>query len=130
MVAGKPGRFVAEDGSEVVANLEVGDGFRSRLLGLMGRGRLGTGEGLLLRPCNSIHTFFMRFPVDVAFLDDEGRILAVREGLKPWRVAGPVRGARSTLELPAGTLARAHVAVGGRLSADGRPRLAPARPRK
>jgi hypothetical protein len=73
----------------------------TRMRGLLGRDSLPPGEGLLLRPAGQIHTAFMRFAIDVVFLDRSGVVLAVRSDLAPWRMAG-VRGARAVLELPAG----------------------------
>ena len=73
----------------------------SRLRGLLGRSELPAGEGLLLRPSPSIHTWFMRFPIDVLFLDRDLRVLAVRPEVRPWRMAWQ-QGARAVLELAAG----------------------------
>ncbi|HEU4450586.1 MAG TPA: DUF192 domain-containing protein [Gaiellaceae bacterium] len=87
----------------------------TRARGLLGRPGLERGEGILLRPASSIHMWFMRFPIDAAFLDGEGRVLKVVEHLAPWRLAG-CRGAKAVLELPAGEAARAGLAVGDRLT--------------
>jgi uncharacterized membrane protein (UPF0127 family) len=86
----------------------------TRLRGLLGRRALPPGEGLLLRPSPSIHTFFMRFPIDVVFLDPDLRVLRVDESVKPWRAAG-CRRARAVLELAAGEAAARGIAVGDRL---------------
>lgn len=75
-----------------------------RLRGLLGRPPLRSGQGLLIEPCNSVHTLAMTYPLDLLFLDRSNRVLGWREQLRPWRAAG-WRGARSTLELPAGSLA-------------------------
>jgi uncharacterized membrane protein (UPF0127 family) len=61
------------------------------------------GRGLLLVPCPSVHTFFMRFALDVALLDRQGQVLAVRRGVRPWRVVLPVAGSYATLEVAAGS---------------------------
>jgi uncharacterized membrane protein (UPF0127 family) len=79
--------------------------FAKRLKGLIGRSRLEPGEGLQISPCNSIHTFFMRFAVDVIFLDGAGRVLRAWPGIRPWRAIFCL-GAKSVLELPAGTINR------------------------
>ncbi len=63
------------------------------------------GHGLWIEPCNSIHMFFMKFAIDVLFLDSGGRVKRVLLALKPWRVSPIVFGARTVVELPAGTLA-------------------------
>jgi len=82
--------------------------------GLLGRDRLERGEGLLLRPASSIHTFFMRFPIDAVWLDRELRVVSVTPDVPPWRTAAQ-RGARSVLELPAGEAAALGLEPGERL---------------
>ena len=94
----------AGSGRVVAENLERADSSWSRFVGLMGRPGLEAGRGLWLEPCNSIHMFFMRFPIDVLFLDRQRRVKKVMLGLKPWRVSPIVFGARTVVELPAGTL--------------------------
>ena len=74
-------------------------------MGLMGRSNLASGEGLWIEPCNSIHMFFMLFAIDVLFLDRDGKVKRVLLRLRPWRVSPIVFGARTVVELPAGTLA-------------------------
>ena len=69
--------------------------------GLLGRSGLSSGEGLLLRPAGSVHTAFMRFAIDVVFLDRDLRVVKVVPELVPWRTAA-CRGSRAVLELPAG----------------------------
>jgi uncharacterized protein len=73
----------------------------ARMRGLLGRSELPRGGGSLLRPAASIHTFFMRFPIDAVFLDEEGVVLGVERELAPWRLAWR-RGAKAVLELGAG----------------------------
>jgi len=86
--------------------------------GLLGRDGLDEGEGLLIKPCGSVHTFFMGFPIDVVFLDRELSVVAVRPEVRPWRTAR-ARGAKVALEVAAGEAARVGIAPGLRL------RLAP-----
>jgi uncharacterized protein len=93
---------------------ELADRPLVRMRGLMGRSGLPAGEGLLLRPAPSIHTAFMRFPIDALFLDRSLRVVAVVERLQPWRTASK-RSARAVLELAAGEVARRGVRVGDRL---------------
>lgn len=90
---------------------ELADGFFSRARGLLGRRGLPAGEGMLIRPCSSVHTFFMRFPVDVVFLDEHLTVLHVVSRLRPFRAALR-RGAHATLELAAGEAERLGVAPG------------------
>jgi len=80
--------------------------FLTRARGLLFVSRLEEGEGLLLEPCASIHTLGMRFAIDVAFLDEEGRILRCVASVPPNRLAIGADRAKWVLELPAGTLSR------------------------
>jgi uncharacterized protein len=95
---------------------ERASSFRQRLVGLLGRAHLPVGEALLITPCNSIHTFFMRMAIDVAFLDAEGVIVKQLGALPPWRATSVYRHAHSVLELPAGTLQASGTREGDRLS--------------
>jgi uncharacterized protein len=99
------------DGRIVCGALAVADSARSRMRGLLGRDSLGEHEGLLLRPAGSIHTAFMRFPIDAVFLDADLRVLRVEANLRPWRIAAQ-RGARAVVELPAGAAESRGLAVG------------------
>lgn len=103
-----------DDGPVVARRVVRADDFWRRLRGLVGRGAPLPDEGLLLTPCNAIHTFFMRFPIDVLFLDADGRVLGVVECLPPWRWQ-IIAGARSVLELSAGTVARTGISEGDRI---------------
>ncbi len=101
-------------GTVVAQEVRLARSVWSRFRGLMGRRSLPEGQGLLLEPCSSIHCMFMRFPIDVIFLDREGRVVKVAAGVKPWRLAA-AKGARSALELPAGIAARTHTTAGDRI---------------
>ncbi len=90
--------------------------FSQRFVGLMGRRDLPFGEGLHIVPCNSIHTFFMRIPIDVVFLDGDLRIIKALPALPPWRATPIYFKARSVLELPSGTLAGSGTCDGDELS--------------
>jgi len=82
------------------------------MIGLLGRSHLAVGDGLLLSPAWSIHTWFMRIAIDVVFIDDDGRVLRVYPELRPWRLVSGTRKARTVLEFGAGTLARTPLAAG------------------
>jgi uncharacterized membrane protein (UPF0127 family) len=86
----------------------------TRLRGLLGRGGLAEGEGLLLRPTGAIHTWFMRHAIDAVFLDRDFTVLRVVANMKPWRFAGR-RGSKAVLELAAGESERRAIAPGQRL---------------
>ena len=82
-------------------SLDVADTFLKSLVGLIGRSSLGKGNGLWIKPCQSVHTFWMRFPIDVLFLDQKGVVVHFIEYMRPFRISKHVRKARSVLELPA-----------------------------
>ena len=94
----------------------LADTFPTRLRGLLGLRGLPMGEGLLIKPAPSIHTMFMRFPIDAVFLDADLCVLEVRPGLRPWRMAGR-RGAKQVLELRAGGAVECGLRAGDRLRA-------------
>jgi uncharacterized protein len=83
--------------------------------GLLGRRQLPEGEGILLRPAGSIHTFFMRFAIDAVFLDGDQVVLGVEAAIRPWRAAGRAR-AKAVVELAAGEAERRGVRAGERLT--------------
>ena len=103
------------DGSIACPRLAVADTAPARMRGLLGRSGLDDGEGLLIRPTNSVHMFFMRFAIDVVFLDRDLVVRKIVETLRPWRMAA-CRGSRAALELPAGTAGRRGITVGERLT--------------
>jgi len=89
-----------------------------RFRGLMLRSSLAPGEGLVIRPCGSIHMMFMRFPIDAVFFDRDGRVTKVAHNVRPWiGLAFGGRGAKGVVELPAG--AARSVAQGQRLDFTG-----------
>jgi len=102
-------------GTVVAERVSVADAIWSRFWGLMGRRCLPEGHGLLLRPSSSIHTAFMRFAIDVVFLDRQNRVVKVVAGMKPFRLAAALRGGHNALELPAGAAQGAGVERGDRL---------------
>jgi uncharacterized membrane protein (UPF0127 family) len=103
------------DGTVVCPACVIANRPHTRLRGLLGRTGLTAGEGLLIRPTSAIHTWFMRFPIDVVFLDRAGSVVKVVSGLRPWRFAGSRR-ARSALELRAGEAEARGIRPGDRLS--------------
>jgi uncharacterized membrane protein (UPF0127 family) len=107
--------LVAQDGQVVCERCEIADGFFSRGRGLLGRARLDRGHGMLIRPTWSVHTAFMRFAIDVLFLDRQLTVVGIERRLRPWRAAVQ-RGAYSALELAAGESERLKIEVGDRLA--------------
>ena len=110
--------LVTVGGAVVCPRVTLADTSLTRLRGLLGRRSLDPDEGLLLRPAGSVHTAFMRFPIDVVFLDRAMRVREVRTGVAPWRIVGS-RGARAVLELAAGAAARRGLEPGMALSLEG-----------
>ena len=106
--------LIGSNGRTVCERLLVADRPFARMRGLLGRRNLPPGEGLLLKPSGSVHTFFMRFPIDVVFVDRDLTVVGVTPELAPWRTAAR-RGARAVVELPAGEAARRGIAQGDRL---------------
>ena len=113
----KIGRFQIEGALSGAPFFEVetADTFGRRFLGLMGRKRLPPGRGLLLSPCSSVHMCFMRFAIDVVYLDGEGRVKKIVRRLPPWLGLSLCPGARAALEFAAGEADRLGLAVGQRL---------------
>jgi uncharacterized protein len=107
-------RVTRDDGAVICERCVVAHSAPRRMKGLLGRRELPAGEGIHLRPASSVHMFFMRFPIDVVFLDRDLQVMDVRHELPPWRVAGK-RGAKSALELAAGEAEERGVRVGDRL---------------
>jgi len=98
---------------EVLARkVAVATGWWSRARGLIARPRLRRHEGLLLRPCRAVHMMGMAYPIDVAFLDADARVLATYDTLRPGRLTRFHRAAAAALELPPGVLAATRTAVG------------------
>ena len=94
-----------------VCRARVANAFVARFRGLMLTAALEPGTGLLFPRTSSVHTHFMRYPIDVVFLDADGSVVSIRHALRPWRFASS-RGSSSVLELPAGEAARLELAEG------------------
>ncbi len=90
-------------GNTVVAHLTIASTFWPRFIGWQFRSRPHSDEGLLIVPCNSIHTCFVRFPIDVLFLDRKGMVLDVRRRLRPWRAALGPRSCHAIVETLSGS---------------------------
>ncbi len=98
----------------LATHLRVADTFWSRFRGLMATDAASfpAGQGLWIIPCNGVHTFSMRFPIDVLYLDKNKVVVHIEQSLKPWRVA-PIRlRAASVLEFPDRTLSSSQTAIG------------------
>lgn len=98
----------------VADRVEVAVTRKSRRKGLLGRSGLEASSALILAPCAAVHTMFMRFAIDVVFVDSDGCALRMVPNLGPWRIAVEPF-AHAVVELPAGSLSQCHVNVGDRL---------------
>lgn len=113
---GSARKRVTMRGEVVVPNLVVADRMLARMRGLLGRSGLEQGEGLWILPCPSIHMFFMRFALDIVFLDTDLQVVRVHEDVRPWKMARGGKHAHSVLELRTGTIAFYNLRVGDRLT--------------
>jgi len=98
----------------LVTAADVADTSAKRRRGLVPRERLEPGEGLWIVPCESVHTFFMKFAIDLIYLDKRKRVRKVCHAVRPWRISACLA-AHSVLELPAGTAAASGTQAGDRL---------------
>jgi uncharacterized protein len=114
--AGSP-RFVLRNertGEIVATHLETAFDSATRRKGLLGRTGLATDAAIIIAPCNAIHTFFMRFTIDVAFVNRHGTVVRTSRHVRPWRIAIGL-GALAAIELREGTLDRTRTQRGDRL---------------
>jgi uncharacterized membrane protein (UPF0127 family) len=92
-------------GDKIISNdILIAETLVDRLIGLMFREKLVGADGLLLNPCRSIHTFFMRYNLDIVFLNSDNKIIKIIRDIKPWRMTWIYFRANKTLELPSGKL--------------------------
>jgi len=104
-------------GSVLGHAVDVADTSSKRRVGLLKHERLEGGTGLWIVPCESVHTFFMKFPIDLVYLDRRRKVRKVRNAVPPWRLSACLA-AHSVLELPAGTAAETGTRVGDELIID------------
>ena len=104
-----------ETGAVVASRVDVATKRVERAVGLLSRRSLDHGEGLLITPCRGVHTWFMRFAIDILALNEEGVVVDAVSDLGPWRIRLPRPGGVNVLELPAGSLSRSNTRVGHRI---------------
>ena len=97
---------------------DMADTSAKRRTGLLKHSRLEAGQGLWIVPCESVHTFFMKFPIDLVYLDRNRKVRKVRANVAPWRLSACLT-AHSVLELPAGTIDRTGTQPGDQLIVEG-----------
>ncbi len=107
------GKFIISE------NVTVADRFLTRLKGWLGKKSLETNEVLLIVPCSSVHTFGMKFKIDVVFLDESNLILHMIESMKPNRISSIVFRAKKVLELPEGQISRSQLRLSDHLIFEG-----------
>ena len=109
--------IVNEDREECLGDrVRVADRWWPRLRGMIGYPEPEAGQGLWIRPCQGVHMHWMRYALDVAFISEDGQVVAVYHELKPWRFSKTHRDAVTALELPVGTLERTSTGIGDRVS--------------
>lgn len=113
-VSGKYALQNARNGHVIATDLILAFDSKTRKTGLLKHDSLAVGSAMLIAPTNAVHTFFMRFSIDIAFVNREGVVVKTYAALRPWRLAGALR-AHAVIELPAGTLARHDTLVGDTL---------------
>ncbi|MHC4880525.1 MAG: DUF192 domain-containing protein [Planctomycetota bacterium] len=96
--------LVSSTGISIATEVEIADTWWRRFKGLQFRQRLPENHAILLRPCSSIHTFWMRFAIDVAFLNGDGCVIDIRRNVRPWRVVLPKARSVAVLEMASGEL--------------------------
>ncbi|MDA8433684.1 MAG: DUF192 domain-containing protein [Nitrospiraceae bacterium] len=97
---------------ELADDVTVAQGVVARMKGLLGQKSMRAGAALLIVPCKSVHTFGMRFPLDVLFLDKKGRVTALKEHLLPNRLTPLYIRAARVIEMPAGRIAATRTRIG------------------
>lgn len=96
--------MIFKNDNKIFSRINLANSFYERLKGLMFTKENEAGEGMLIEPCNSIHTFFMQFSLDVAFLNKQNKVIKIIRDIKPWRMTWIIWEARKVLEVPAGKL--------------------------
>lgn len=103
-------------GSILGSRVVVARSFWQRFLGLMFRRSLDEGAGLVVDPCSSIHTMWMRFPIDVLYVDERGVIVRADDGMQPWRIGPLFSRGKFVVELPRGVIAMTGTTAGDQIS--------------
>lgn len=117
-------QVLLKNGVLLIESLEIAGSFRARMTGLIGRRALLPGSALLIPSCGSVHTFFMRFSLDLAFLDGDGRVVRLVRNVPPFRIVFGGMRAMTTIEFAAGWLKEDAIQPGDivTLSGEGHPR--------
>jgi len=108
-------KIATETGCIIADKVEYAHWFPRKLVGLACRPSISPGEGVVIKRCAWVHTFFMRFAIDILYLNNDARILRIDRSVPPWRLLGRCHGAATVVELPAGSADMRCLAVGDRL---------------
>lgn len=106
--------FISSKNISVADNVIIASSISSRVMGLMFKKEMNSAEGLLIEPCNSIHTCFMKISIDVLFINKKNEIVHIIKNMKPWRFSSIYLKSKKVLELNAGTIGD-NVCVGDKL---------------
>ncbi len=107
--------FNLSKGTVLAQQAQIASSLGQRMKGLLGKDSLAANEALVLKPCSSIHTFFMRFAIDVLFLDKNMRIIRLLENIPPNRLSPVIWASRMAIELPAGKIGQTNTQSGDRI---------------
>lgn len=101
----------------LATQLRVADNHRQRLVGLIGTSKSAFqgGAGLWINPCHGVHTMFMRYPIDVVYLDGDHRVIRIEDAVRPWRMTPMIIESATVIELPAHTAWDTGTIVGDQL---------------
>jgi len=103
-------------GTVLADDVVIADTPVRRITGLLNKTSLPQGQALVIKSCNSIHTFFMRFAIDVIFADKKGKIVGLKKNIGPFKISPIYWKANFVVELPAGTLDQTNTALGDNLA--------------
>ena len=99
----------------ICTQLTKAESFLSRAKGLLGRSELLEQEALWIKPCNNIHTYFMKFPIDCVFIDKKMKVVKTKSHIPAFKIVGPIWKSSSVIELPAGTIRKFNIQEGDTL---------------
>ncbi|MTI70610.1 MAG: DUF192 domain-containing protein [Firmicutes bacterium] len=100
----------------LVNNCYIADNFFSRLKGLLGKNNLNEDEALIIKPCKSVHMFFMKFSIDVLFVNENDKVIKIIENLRPWQVTKVVKNSKYVVELSKGKVKKTKTDIGNIIS--------------
>ncbi|NBT58960.1 DUF192 domain-containing protein [bacterium] len=100
-------------------NCKVANTFFSRFIGLMGKSFVADDNAIIFPRCNSIHTFFMRIPIDIIFVSESGKVVRVFSQFRPWKLLLPVKGAVHSIEVSSQGADRNGIRIGDQLTCPG-----------